>query len=491
MRYALVSDLHANLQAWKAVLLDIRSNKADHIICLGDVVGYGPSPAEVLESAHENIHSFVMGNHDAVICGKLNDNLFNDGARESIRRTRLQLGASAAGFLSSFPLMLDGGRFLCAHGDFTAPEAFNYVLDPADAAECWRSVDHPLLFIGHTHTPGLYILGESGTPHAIQPQDFELEPGKRYLVNVGSVGSSRDCDHRASYCIYDTKGSAVFWRRIPYDLDAHRREYEQQGLDPAASTVLNADPRRGTVPLRERLDFSPPTSPESAVIGVTELVSLRQMRRRTLLWRIVAAILFSILAAAGAMAGLWWQRQAVRPVIIGASSMPALTLNETPKSRNILPPLSLPVKPDAPIPHWTASLGDARCQTFGIGLEADGTPVAVLSSRYAQTPIHIMPAPIRVAPGMTFYPDVMFSKSTDFAGSVSVTVTLMRAGGKGATESQQFYIQEPGTPRSDGWAHARRKFTIPADGQQIQIRIGGRFTGTVKIRHPTLGYNPR
>ena len=91
MRYAIVSDIHANLQAWNAVLLDIRSSGVDKILCLGDLVGYGPQPAETLQSLYEHVDHFILGNHDAAACGKLDASYFNDGARELIEWTREQL----------------------------------------------------------------------------------------------------------------------------------------------------------------------------------------------------------------------------------------------------------------------------------------------------------------------------------------------------------------------------------------------------------------
>ncbi len=489
MRYAIVSDLHANLQAWNAVLLDIRSHRVDHIICLGDVVGYGPSPAEVLQSAHENIHSFVMGNHDAVLCGKLSDALFQEQARDAIRRTSRQLGSAAVKFLSGFPLLLDGASFLCTHGDFTSPESFNYVFDEQDAANCWRAVPHPLLFAGHTHQPALYLLGASGTPHSIPPQDFELESGKRYLVNVGSVGCSRDSDHRASYCIYDGHSNAVFWRRIPYDLDAHRREYERLGLDPSTSVVLNADPRRGATPLRERLDFAPATRAGEAATGVTEIASIRLLRRRALYWKITAAALLCLLAAAGGALGLWWQRHSVRPLRLGPENPAPVAVRASAPGGNLLAPPRSPAGRNALIPGWTVFLGDSRCQSSEVLLEADGSPVVVLRSGTSQQPLHILPPPMEVEPGMSFYPDILFLKSPDFSGSVGITAILERRGSPPGGDSGLFYAQEPGLPRSDGWARARRKFTIPANGFRIQLRIGGQFTGSVKIRNPTLSSN--
>ena len=182
MKYAIVSDIHANLAAWNAVLLDIRSNGVDCIICLGDMLGYGPRPREVLESLYTSVDHFLLGNHDAAICGKIDPQCFNEPAREIIRWTAAQLGESAKKFLSRLPLCLAGENFRCAHANFDKPAGFHYVFEPQDAVAGWRKVQEPLLFIGHTHQPGIFVIGRSQTPRLIPPEDFMLEEGKRFLV---------------------------------------------------------------------------------------------------------------------------------------------------------------------------------------------------------------------------------------------------------------------------------------------------------------------
>ena len=164
MRYALVSDLHANEQAWKTVLLDIRSLRVDIVICLGDVVGYGPNPAEVLESAHANADYLVMGNHDAALCGKIDADCFTDRARESLEWTRSRVNEAGLAFRGSRPLSVAGDGFRCAHGEFGEAGLFRYVFEPEDARASWDAVDEPLLFVGHTHQPGIFVLGDSGVP---------------------------------------------------------------------------------------------------------------------------------------------------------------------------------------------------------------------------------------------------------------------------------------------------------------------------------------
>lgn len=491
MRYAIVSDLHANMQAWKAVLLDIRSSRIDHIISLGDLVGYGPSPAELLQSVHANIHSFVMGNHDAVICGKLGDDFFSDQARETLLWTRRQLGKPAIEFLSTFPLMLDGGSFLCSHANFTKPESFDYILGPDDAADAWQSVSHQLLFAGHTHEPALYLLGPSHIPRLVAPQDFVLEPAKRYLVNVGSVGCPRDRDSRASYCIFDTGTNAVYWRRIPYDLDVFRRDYERVGRDPETSIVLRHDPRIGSTPLRDRLDFSPPKTAEQAASGVVDVLAIRTLQRHNRRWKMATALSISLLTLAGAAGGYWWQQTLPRPASIrGEPITPIQTLAGS-ESQNLIPHLIPAASPTQPPPGWTWIVGDSRRQTISMTSDSSSVPTFVLSSDDSDQEMVILPPPVDVTAGMSFYPDIHFAKSSNFLGTASITVSLTKTTDGAPQIIQQFYTQEPGTPRGDGWARARRKFEIPSKGSRIQLKIGGRFSGTVRIRNITLGYSAK
>ena len=174
MRYAIVSDIHSNLPAWNAVLADLSALKARKIVCLGDVVGYGPQPEAVLESAYRHIDYFVMGNHDAVVAGKMADDAFNDLAKTMVRWTAARVPAKAKAFLAEQPLVLEGKGFVCVHGSLDRPQAFNYIVSPQEALDTWSATNAQLVFVGHSHIPGIFVLGESGTPHLIPSQDFQL-----------------------------------------------------------------------------------------------------------------------------------------------------------------------------------------------------------------------------------------------------------------------------------------------------------------------------
>ncbi len=305
MRYAIVSDIHSNLPAWNAVLADLSALKARKIICLGDVVGYGPQPEIVLESVYRHIDHFVMGNHDAVVAGKMSDATFNDLAQAMIRWTADRVPAKAKAFLAEQPLVLEGSGFVCAHGSLDRPQAFNYILSPQEALDTWGATDAQLVFIGHSHIPGIFVLGESGIPHLIPAQDFVVEEGKRYIVNAGSVGDPRDADPRASYCLFDDATGVVTFRRVAFDYDAVRTAAANAGLEESSIPLLRHDPVPQRETVRDSLGFAPPSRDADMARDIVVsgyIGTLRQTNSR-LLFGISAAIT-AFMAAAGVATAL-------------------------------------------------------------------------------------------------------------------------------------------------------------------------------------------
>lgn len=230
MRVAVVSDLHANLQAWMAVASDLAVQRVDQIVSLGDLFGYGPNPLEVCLLARSRIQTHLLGNHDAALCGRTTLENWNSRAVRSLEWTRKRLDGTIIDWLSALPLTLSWAQCRFAHAEFSCPERFYYVKVPEHALLSWRSTPEPLLFVGHTHRPALYVIGPSGVPHVLEPQPFVLETGKRYLVNVGSVGFPRDRLDVASYCIYDTDQNSVCWQHVSFDCRTYRIALNSQGF---------------------------------------------------------------------------------------------------------------------------------------------------------------------------------------------------------------------------------------------------------------------
>ena len=304
MRYAIISDLHANKQAFKAVLTDIKSIGADQIICLGDVIGYGPRPAEVLELAYNNISYFVLGNHDAVVAKIMSPDCFNEKARRLIDWTCSQLDSKAAEFFRAAPLLLTGENFRCVHAEFEEPRRFGYILDNPAALKSFDITEEQLLFVGHSHVPGIFVLGESGRPHWMHTQDFATEPVKRYIVNVGSVGQPRDADCRASYAILDTDTQGVLFRRIPFDVDAYRSDLRKQKLPETSSYFLKIADNLPEENIRDIIDFSPLSQEDALKLENTthdlrEQVEKLRSSRKTLV--VLLSALFLVACGLGAM----------------------------------------------------------------------------------------------------------------------------------------------------------------------------------------------
>jgi len=484
MRLAVVSDLHANLQAWNAVLLDIRSLQVDQIVCLGDIVGYGPNPAEVLQSVHANVNHLVLGNHDAVVAGKLSDDLFNDQARELIRWTRTRLNDPAVSFLAGLPLSLDTGVFRCAHGDLSEPGAFHYVIDPSDALASWETVNHQLLFVGHSHRPAIFLMGPSETPRMIEPKDFRIEPHKRYLVNVGSVGHPRDADTRACYCILDSDRESVYWRRIPYDLDAFREAVAQASLPLDSFHFLRNDPRASVPPLREQLDFSPATSPSEEthdVIAIQEVDILRTKARR---WRNRFIALAATLVVAGAALGTVLYEQASATAVYTVGSTGNRSALAAPTGANILPaPAAVAGRPNT-VAGWIVRLERRRTQRVDTLNLADGRTALVLSSTAANASVSVSSFPIDVAAKTKLQARCLVRRSPDFEGSIELQIIESRE--QNGRRSSATTVINPGQRYRDGWYEIVRTLPCGPATTALEYRIVGRFKGSAVVTDLSL-----
>jgi diadenosine tetraphosphatase ApaH/serine/threonine PP2A family protein phosphatase len=255
MRLAIISDLHANLPAVQAVLADIDAQKVDEVVCLGDVVGYGPDPIEVTDLAMSRSSFCVMGNHDEALVNPDGAIGFNGPARRAIEWTREQMkpgffsGSKVRArweWLASLPLIKNRGPDLFVHGSPRDPTT-EYVLEQDLAfgatqkyEEIFESFER-FCFVGHSHLP-LVIDGDLQVkrPSDLPDGKFKLASGKA-LVNVGSVGQPRDGDVRSCYVILD--GETVEWRRVAYDVSKTIARFAAIGkkdLDPRLAERLLA-----------------------------------------------------------------------------------------------------------------------------------------------------------------------------------------------------------------------------------------------------------
>ncbi len=217
LRYAIVSDIHSNIEALDAALALIRPD--DDIVCLGDVVGYGPNPNECVETIRARTSVTVLGNHDLAAIDNFGLAYFNPAAREAMRWTQRVITPENLGWLNSLGYEFRAPEFLLVHG---APKNyFEYILDKPGAARAFAATDAPVIFIGHTHIAEYYALEPGGSishKHMQQGGDIALAPGTRYVINVGSVGQPRDLNPRASFGIYDVEARRVSIVRFDYSI---------------------------------------------------------------------------------------------------------------------------------------------------------------------------------------------------------------------------------------------------------------------------------
>jgi len=233
VRTLILSDLHANVHATEAVLADARRRGYDRAVCLGDLVGYGANPNEVIDRIRDLAGcAFVRGNHDKAACEISDGSSFNEAAQEALAWTRAALTPDNRAWLRGLPEgPVDAGGLLLSHGSPQDEEA--YILGETDAQEAMSSWTGPLALFGHTHFAGLFMAAPGGRPRALllaQGGTVALPPGKRCLLNPGSIGQPRDHEPRASYALHDGSTSTVEIVRVAYDVRGARAAIVSAGL---------------------------------------------------------------------------------------------------------------------------------------------------------------------------------------------------------------------------------------------------------------------
>lgn len=236
MRIAVLSDIHANLQALDAVLES--AGGVDAIWHLGDVVGYGPEPDAVVERLRSIGATGVKGNHDAAAAGGSEIEWFNPDARRAMEWTRTTISARTRAWLDALPVTLECGDCSLVHGSPREP-IWEYVTSVPVARSNLAVLGSRLGLHGHTHVP-VAFLEDDGRIEAVSPGDgsvLELN-GRRALVNPGSVGQPRDGDPRSSFLILDTDADSVSWHRAAYDMAPVQAAMRAVGLPASLASRL-------------------------------------------------------------------------------------------------------------------------------------------------------------------------------------------------------------------------------------------------------------
>ena len=222
---ALFSDIHANIDAFRAVMDDATGLGVTRWYGLGDIVGYGSEPGGCVQIARERFVKCVLGNHEAMLISVSS----NEGCDEfggsvgwPLKIARRQLGDSEGmKWLHRLPLVIEEGNMMLVHASPYRPDSFTYIHNGEDAKASFACQSAEIVFYGHTHVPAVWKMrGRRILCSSPVDDSIRLKPGTRYMVNVGSVGQPRDDDPRACYVIYDTATQIVRFRRIAYDIQS-------------------------------------------------------------------------------------------------------------------------------------------------------------------------------------------------------------------------------------------------------------------------------
>ncbi|MCQ2371439.1 MAG: metallophosphatase family protein [Akkermansia sp.] len=246
--FAVLSDIHANLEALQAVLADMRARGADEAVGLGDIVGFNGNPAECVELVRPHLAAAVRGNHEAAM---FNPVVFGVPMYIAmIDTTRGMLTAEQAEWLHELPLTAVHRGCRIWHASPYAPRIWGRISGTQDARAALNATAERVCLFGHTHRPAAFVM-RGGAVERIPVEygadgtfTLPLDPDARYLVNPGSVGQPRDGDPRAAYALVDDEHARITLRRVAYDVEAAAPKIARTGLPAGFAEAL----RRGASP---------------------------------------------------------------------------------------------------------------------------------------------------------------------------------------------------------------------------------------------------
>ena len=231
MRYAILSDIHGNLEALKAVLKDIESGSIDRVVCLGDIVGYYPDPEQCVDLVRKHVSHCVAGNHDYAAIGRIDTQNFRYHAFMAMEWTKRNLSADTREFLESLPLSIDLDGMFFTHSSPSNPQEWVYVFPDSEDAifQAFNCLVYQLNFIGHTHWPSIMIQHDDKV-YLHADHTIKINNDHYYLLNVGSVGQPRDFDPRSSYGVYDSQTREFSLVRVKYDYSVTQKRIRDNDL---------------------------------------------------------------------------------------------------------------------------------------------------------------------------------------------------------------------------------------------------------------------
>ncbi len=228
MKYAVIADIHANWEAFQVVLNDAKEQQCTHYCCVGDVVGYGANPKQCLDVVRDMGMPCVKGNHDEDRSSEDDLEGFNPHAAEAVRWTRKQLSVEDRQWLRELKYVRLVASFSMVHATLDQPTRWGYVFDKLMAAASFTYQNTSVCFFGHTHVPVAFV--RDSVVRGGTYSKFRVEPGRKYFVNVGSVGQPRDGNPKAAYVVYDLDEGSIELRRLDYDIATAQKKIIAAGL---------------------------------------------------------------------------------------------------------------------------------------------------------------------------------------------------------------------------------------------------------------------
>lgn len=238
MKTLILSDIHANLPAFEAVLSDAGS--FDRVWCLGDVVGYGPDPNECVALLRQQPGlRCIMGNHDAALMGYIDIHTFNEQAARAVAIQSEMLNTESRDFLELLDIVIEEGDITFAHGSPRDP-IWEYIVNSHIARDNFSAYQSRICLIGHTHIPSIFIENPHARPGILTPQHADRwRSEKRFILNPGSVGQPRDHNPKAAYVIWDDEEDTFLFKRVAYDVEAVQERILALGIPSRHATRLS------------------------------------------------------------------------------------------------------------------------------------------------------------------------------------------------------------------------------------------------------------
>jgi diadenosine tetraphosphatase ApaH/serine/threonine PP2A family protein phosphatase len=230
MKFALISDVHGNLEALESVLRDIEKQGAEKMHFLGDAVGYGCSPNECVALITKHCDIKLLGNHDYAAMGLEAPENFNQLAQASMDWTQGELSDQTMAALTDFDMTVEFLDYFLVHASPANPDKWVYILDLSQAVNHFNDFSQEVCFIGHTHIPVCFIEDKDGAFSEQNKAAIKRAKDKRYIINIGSVGQPRDNDPRACYMLVDTKANKIIYRRVDYDIKKAQEKMKNANL---------------------------------------------------------------------------------------------------------------------------------------------------------------------------------------------------------------------------------------------------------------------